>query len=749
LKQSIEQSLHVTLYHSDGLFHTLADPSDARVTRNLRNLARVARNFHSSASSTASTIHGGNGTQWNVLSDTAMSVTGGLGLTIDKRHQLDRYFKSMRRATRRKPLVRNTSSAATSVRPLQQPAASTDDADSDVSEMGDDNDDGDDEAEIELLFLNGLEEVAKDSMLNQDFAKAETILVKAIQRHAGSSSAEVDFKKLQIQLALCYFFQHKWRLAEPLISKIAKSKTDLDTVVCNLLHALALAHLADYGFDSSITLCKQSLQGKKRLKRVLGDAHTTFYNGTLGLLATIYEIKGDHYEAEALRRNIPESFSYEHPLNEVEFIVKHSNLAEEVFGQKITLDWRPVRPLDRKLTSIAELPGPKLATLVEMEAQTSEQQHLNNPPRTFKPAAKKPLQTFRSRIDLYERFDRDTAKEVVLNSPTSSIPSSASESSDEFNVTSSAISNSGSSTFSRSEPILRRPFTQKIAHIFRTVRVRPRWSSDDLTISRSLQRDSTPSPVRRKLGKGLWSKSDANLFTLKKPRRRLLRKWKSYEDGEKAMIYEMPNGDWNNGNYAQRPASISRDKYRYGVYSWLGMSSDNHFHELPVNPAVRRYSLEDPVRSATSKNDQCVNNVEQPSIQGDKAEPSKYTNFRALLLNLKPLIIPDQVEKQGGTQLVAHYPQRSPNSSVPENKEAVDGQAMCSIVSGPSPLKILSPTLPPPPHNTHSSGKIMAKVLYDFTGEEENELAIRENEIIHIIRRASKGGQSIVNEVPN
>ncbi|RDW56531.1 hypothetical protein BP6252_14121 [Coleophoma cylindrospora] len=759
LKQTIEQSLHVSLRHTDGLFHTLADPSDARVTHNLRNLARVAQTFHSSASSTASTIHGGNGTQWNILSDTAMSVRGGLGLTIDKRHQIDRYFKSMRRATKPKSLMRHTSSAAASMAPLPEPAASAGEADSNASEVGDENDDGDGEAEVELLFLNGLEGLAKDHMLNQDFAKAETILVKAIQRHTGSSSAEVDLKKLQIQLSICYFFQHKWRLAEPLILNIAKSRVNLDTVLCNLLHALAVAHLTEYSFEKSIALCKQALQGKKRFKHIRRGAHVTFYNETLGLLATIYEMKGDHDEAEALRRHIPIGFSYEHPRNALDFIVKHPDLSQKVFGEKITLDidCKSLRPLQRKLTVVAELPVPKATILIQEGASKSNRQHLTNPARLFKPATKKPLQTLRSRIDLYKKYDMDTAKEVVLNSPTRSIPSSASYSSDERSVKNSTSSNSGSSTFSRPEPTLKRSFTRNIARLFGTVRVRSQVSLDDFimrhTPQKDLQKDCISSPVRRKLGKVLWSKSEPHLFSLRKSKRRLLRKRTSYVTGGHAMLDKTPNGGWDGGNlvetdYTSRSAETGRSRFRYGVDSWLGMSSDTSFHELPVSPVVRRSSFKYTPESVTPENDEFADNIEETVFNNTRVELVKFPtlkrpNLKRPNLNLKPLIIPGPPGKcQGDIPLVAHYPQMISTSSPPKMPESRKAQPEGSIVPGSVSAqknRRSRPKHPATPPNKFSSAKTMAKVLYDFTSQAENELDIKENEIIHVIRRASKG----------
>lgn len=497
LKLAIDQSFQSSLHHGDSLFRTLEDPFDARVSYNLRNLARVAQNFHSSASTTATTIHGSNGTSSNVLSDMSLSMSGGVGLTVDKRHQIDRYFKSMRGGTKRKPLTHAPNAAASAIVSADL-MVSLEQAKYNASDICDDNDDGDDEAEFELLFLNGLEEVAKDSMLSQDFAKAESILEKAIRRQIGSSSGDTDFKKLQIQLATCYFFQRKWRLAEPLISRIAKLKANLDEVVCNLLHALALAYLADYSFEKSISICKQALWGKKRLERVLGATYAAECNETLGLLATIYETKGDSMYAEVVRRTITTGFSYEHPLNELEFIVKHPRLSQDVFGEKVTLDCRQPHTMERQLSVIPDLPHASTTALIEEEIEIFHK-HCRE--------AKQPLRTLRAKLDSYERYNKDTEKEVV----SLSIPSAASDSSEEFILT-----NSGNSTPTSSDPEVatKRSFTRLFSQFIGTVRDHLHVSSDDLDVHQTLETENMPSPLRRKLQKPFRPTSDPGTFNI-------------------------------------------------------------------------------------------------------------------------------------------------------------------------------------------------------------------------------------------
>ena len=571
LKLAIEQSLQVSLHHSEDLSHTLGDPSSVRVDHNLRTLARVAQSFYSNASSNASTIHGSNPTSPNMLSDTAISLQGGPGLTHDKKQQIDRYFKSMRRTGRRKPNTRapvspatRAPSPATSRAPSQPPAILSGEEESNTSEIGDDNDDGDDEAEYELLHLRALEEVAKDSMISHDFAKAETILEKVIQRRTGLSSGKSDFKKLQIQLAICYFFQHKWRLAEPLVTSIAKSKADLDRVVCNLLHALALAYLAEYSFDKSITICKQALRGKRRLKRAFGVAHETECNETLGLLATIYETKGDPMYAEALRRTMTRKVSYEHPLSELEFIAKHPNLSQDVLGDKVTLNWGPVLPVENKVAVIPEVRS--------TETQLTNEEKVENLHKRYERyrEGKSPPQTLRAKLELKEKFNKDTDKEVVIVS----VPSSASNSSENPVRTDTGYS---SMTSSRQELTLKRSFTRRVARLLSNTQIAPQVTPD---ISAT---DSTPpSTFRRKFGKVFWSKSNSNAYDLKNLSRRRRRR----------------NPE---GHDSMEPGTVDDS---FGATKWLGVTPNPLEYTIPPIVATYKptlkpqnyegYSLEEP-----------------------------------------------------------------------------------------------------------------------------------------------------------
>jgi hypothetical protein len=586
LKSSIEQSIQASFHHSDGFSHTLEDPSDARVAYNLQKLARAAQNFHSSASSTASTressstIYGANGNSfWNVQSDAAMSIRGGPSLTPNKRQQIDQFVKQQRRMTlrrQRKPLQHVPSSAAASVvrpcTPEPAPAVSSEESqetESNMSEMADDHDEVDDEAEFQSFLLSGLEEVAKDSMLNQEFAKAQAMLEEAIQRRTGSTSEDAEFKQLQIQLATCYFFQHKWQLAEPLIDSIAKSKANFDPVVCNLLHALAIANAVEKRFGKAITVCKQALQGKRRLKRDFGDTSEKECNETLGLLATIHDLHGNRLDAEALRRKLSNGFSYYHPENELEFIVSHPKLCTEVFGKKISLDWRRPQIAATNIGAVAELMAdlPKNSFLSPIKEDDT--------PKNSK-TSKKPLQTFHTKLSLYERLNMDSAKEVVVSS---SLPALTSDETpapppDEIFSTWWSDASSGSSFRPGMSP--KRPFTRRIARFFGTRRGRATMPEDNWSTSPFSDSEDMSSPARPKSGKGFWTKSDSQIFKLKKLNTRLRKKTSDETDSNSFSFLRAVDRPWRHGIDASlRRSSSYRRPSKYPYFDVDDLSVDD------------------------------------------------------------------------------------------------------------------------------------------------------------------------------
>jgi hypothetical protein len=438
-----------------------------------------------------------------------------------------------------------------------------------MSEMADDHDEGDDEAEFQSFLLSGLEEVAKDSMLNQEFAKAQAMLEEAIQRRTGSTSEDAEFKQLQIQLATCYFFQHKWQLAEPLIDSIAKSKANFDPVVCNLLHALAIANVVEKRFEKAIAVCKQALQGKRRLKRDFGDTSEKECNETLGLLATIHDLHGNRLDAEALRRKLSNGFSYCHPENELEFIVSHPKLCTEVFGKKINLDWRRPQIPATNIGAVAELMAdlPKNSFLSPIkEGDTSKNSKIS----------KKPLQTFHTKLNLSERLNTDSAKEVV--------GSSSSPTSGTHEIFGTRRNDAGSGSSSRPGMSPRRSFTRRVVRFFGTRREPAVTSEDNWNTSPFLDTEDIASPLRSKFSQGFWPKGESKVFKPKKPKTKPQKRTSDEADSNSFSFLRIVGrqrrllAQKNSKNPSAYEGTGDRDlrPWRYGVDVWLRSDLENH-----------------------------------------------------------------------------------------------------------------------------------------------------------------------------
>jgi tetratricopeptide (TPR) repeat protein len=782
LKASIEQSIQASFHHSDGFSQALEDPSDARVAYNLQKLARAAQNFHSSASSTASTIYGANGTSfWNIQSDAAMSIRGGPNLTPNKRQQIDQFVKQQRRMTlrrQRRPPQRAPSSAAVSVvrpsTPEPIPVVSSEESqetESNMSEMADDHDEGDDEAEFQSFLLSGLEEVAKDSMLNQEFAKAQSMLEEAIQRRTGSTSEDAEFKQLQIQLAMCYFLQHRWQLAEPLIDSIAKSKANFDPVVCNLLHALAIANAVEKRFEKAIKVCKQALQGKRRLKRDFGDTSEKECNETLGLLATIHDLHGNRLDAEALRRKLSNGFSYYHPENELEFIINHPKLCPQVFGKMIALDWR--RP---------QIPATNHGVIAELIADLPSKTFLApiKEDETYKnnKASKKPLQTFHTKLSLYERLNTDSAKEVV------GLSSASASDRDE---TLGAHWNDISSP-SRPGMPTKRSFTRRVVRFFGTLHA---TSGDNQGPRPTQNAEEIYSQARPKFGKGFWSKSDGQIFKLKKSKIKL-GKTGSQEVDNSSIPFLRAVGRQRQLSVQRRSSSSTAYEgpdprpWRYGVDAWLRSSSghprntesrypgllDGASHWVPASQILEEHEEQSrPVELADTSISRCwsvpISSVERTTPL--MVPRSKTLRWRARVADdlnkdrdgnsLRPptdnvndfksqddtpvkgqnlmIMIPNFGRSPEGFSLLAHHVAEKSKAPIVESTEGTEVRSNPPVASRSS----LEPTTP-------TKTEIIEQVLNDFKGDDTDELAVKERlerDFDEFMRKESQGefnGQS-------
>jgi len=498
LKSSIDEAFRASLHSTPGFGHRLN--SHTRVSRNLRNLAEAARQFHSAASSSASTVRDGSIAPWGSHSNRPMSLLG--DFPAYRRERVEMFLQD---AVTRQSLGAETParvaspltdlatnprvSAMATLPPITIPVQQEFIAEED-----------DDDAEFERLFLDGLEDLAKESIKNRDFDKAIELLQQAMAREQGLSSDHQHLCRLQTQLALCYLFQGNWRAAEPIVSSLAKSKGTWDLIVCNMLHAIALAYLNTYCFDNAMKICKQALQCKKGWFKSKGLTwqDTPEYGETLGLLATISEMTGDYIGAEIYRRQLPPGFVYQHPANRTEFIAKHTVLLGEVLGDDLP---------DFAESPILDIP----LEFHELDAGVSPIQHSaagvqrKQTMRRSKTLNDGNISPLRARRCQWERTENDTLKEVCFSTP---------------DLTTDMDADDEASTSSAS-PILvsESPLRRRITRIFTTKSLR---STPDEPVEAVLEKTD---PVIRKAPTapiaGLLRA--ANVFTAKKSKT-LLRK---------------------------------------------------------------------------------------------------------------------------------------------------------------------------------------------------------------------------------
>lgn len=442
LKASIEASLIASIRPVGGFTHRPADHSDTRVARNLRNLAQAARNFHGAASSTASTIRDGSrgAAPWQAYPGADIDVSLMGDLPSFRRERVEEYVREGRRHRRsgslgltspsfspsgeHTPRLRRSSRSPRRSTAIHSPRtlsfsgtaeAVTIPASVTVATVEDDEDEDD---EIERLFLDGLEELAKDRIKERDFDKAIEFLQEAMKREVGSKSDNEGFCNLQVQLALCYLLQRRWEMAEPIITGLAKNKAAVDAVVCNLLHSMALVHLSLYLFDKALVVCKEALLAKKKLLK-REKIHAEDYAQTQGLLVMIYEMKGDWMHAEVYQSQIPACFNYKHPKNEVEFIIAHPSLLSTILGDNLP-DFSVPQP--RVTPGLYELygSGPDDSPASE-PAPPLRRNHTYNGASPLKVKFTQQL-----------RYEADTSKIVYVPEPASTVdisPTSSSEAS--------------------------------------------------------------------------------------------------------------------------------------------------------------------------------------------------------------------------------------------------------------------------------------------------------------------------------
>lgn len=525
LKSSIEEALKASIRPVGGFTHRPADHSDARVARNLRNLAQAARHFHGAASSTASTIRDGSrgGAPWQAYPGADIDVSLMGDLPSFRRERVEEYVREGRRHRRSlssgltspsfSPSGENTTQLRRGSRSPRRPAAilsprslSFSGAVETVTVPGSvtvvtAEDDEDEDAEFERLFLDGLEELAKDRIKERDFDKAIEFLQEAMKREVGSKSDNEGFCDLQVQLALCYLLQRRWEMAEPIVTGLAKNKAAVDAVVCNLLHSLALVHLSLYHFDKALTVCREALLAKKKLLK-REKVHAEDYAQTQGLLVMIYEMKGDWMHAEVYQSQIPACFDYKHPKNEVEFIIAHPSLLSTVLGDNLP-DFSVPQP--RVTPGLHELDGSGPDDYPTPEsAPPLRRNHTLNSASPLKVKFTQQL-----------RYETDTSKIVYVPEPASTVDTSQAPSSEPS--TSGDADDEASPTTS---PEPESPVRRRLSRMLGGTRIQPLQPAKVSTPAPEESPDASAQAPARSAPKHRWVSA---MLGLRKPRR-LLRK---------------------------------------------------------------------------------------------------------------------------------------------------------------------------------------------------------------------------------
>ncbi|KAK1637763.1 hypothetical protein BDP81DRAFT_393450 [Colletotrichum phormii] len=315
LKASVDKAFAISDKTAETFTHVKSRQSDARLARNLRDLARAAENFWVTASSTADTSHGG------------------------------RNARELRDISKRLALAQNVGSLPSS--PSEAPSSDNPEVSSpEVSSESSILEDEDvEEEEFEFMVVEDLQKFALEKIEQRQLTDAGTSFEDALTRLEKIISGLKDqggnghrrylsrLRAIKIQLATCYFFQGNWKLAEPLVTDLAASKKDRNGVVCNLLHALALSYLSNFSFEIASETCKQAVKGEMLLRKARNSRdRTRDHHQSLGLMATIQEMAGEHPRAEVFRRKLPAYFKYEHPENFQEFLQTRPDFLSIVFG---------------------------------------------------------------------------------------------------------------------------------------------------------------------------------------------------------------------------------------------------------------------------------------------------------------------------------------------------------------------------------------------------------------------------------
>ncbi|KAM0281487.1 hypothetical protein ACHAQH_003517 [Verticillium albo-atrum] len=351
LKSSFEEALRVSRLPVGGFSQHFTPLSDARLARNLWHLAEAAKHFHSAASSTASTIRADDSNaSVRQLSRTGSSIAGDFPQI--KRERVEQFLRQGRcqspdiiapsvmevkkssevTASQKKWTWDSHTHTLASDEAPQVVERHAPNADSDFE---DDEDDGEDDSDFNQDLISGLCELATESIKALDFGKAARLLSRVLSNDAfptEAGSVNKTTRTMKIQLAICHFLEGSWHKAEPLVTELARFKASRNLVVCNLLHALTIAHLGQAKTDDALATCQQAFLGKKRLwKKQPTAEHLAEYHDSLGLLHVVFDASNDPIRAEIFKRQLPADFEYQHYEDPRLFVAQQQALLKALF----------------------------------------------------------------------------------------------------------------------------------------------------------------------------------------------------------------------------------------------------------------------------------------------------------------------------------------------------------------------------------------------------------------------------------
>lgn len=384
LNNSIKEALH-TGSRPVGDFrnsaeYTRASTSGNRTARNSQELAEEAKAFHTNAASRASTVCSDAGDP--VSSIQAYSNSSIFG------------DSSLGRRERTADCVFNSGhGGAGSI--MEEPTAAEFRAVESSRQAVDDVTHWDWDA----LKREGYRRLAVVSVKVADYGNAAQAFRTALKhgRDENKPGQGHRDRDIQIQLALCYFLQGNWRLAEPLVMTLASAETDRDLQVCNLLHALSLGYLFAHSFEQARSTCLLASEKKLRFCNNEGVDKSEYWEtrSLLAVIADMADMVEHNLVAEVIRENLPRDFRYNHPQNEVEFVQFHPSLIRSIFGDAASED----------CTGRAELYGDGSGTLREESDGNCSSPSSYRPGDTFN-------ESFRTKFLEFEKRQVDTAKEV-------------------------------------------------------------------------------------------------------------------------------------------------------------------------------------------------------------------------------------------------------------------------------------------------------------------------------------------------